>query len=93
PQAVAASKSTAEATPAVEKVALSELDPAEKPKAKPSKAHAWKAPRTAPASESGTEADKPTSSLERDDPVRAIPDGPDDRSTSRPASWQADPGF
>jgi hypothetical protein len=78
-------------TTAADKVALSELEVAEKPKAstKPSKAYVWKPPRaTAPADPS----EKPAANPDRDDPERAVPDRVEDRSSAQPATWQ-DPGF
>jgi hypothetical protein len=91
PEPVAQKTETPE-TPAADKVALSDLDVAEKPKAaaKPNKAYVWKPPRATSANPSDSE--KPASSPERDDPERAVPDRVEDRSSAQPATWQ-DPGF
>jgi hypothetical protein len=88
----AVQKTETPATPAADKIALSELGVAEKPKAtaKPSKPYVWKPPRVTPAAPSDSE--KPASNLERDDPERAVPDRVDDRSSAQPTTWQ-DPGF
>jgi hypothetical protein len=78
-------------TTAADKVALSDLQAAEKPKAstKPSKAYVWKPPRATPPAEP---SEKPAANPERDDPERAVPDRVEEGSSAQPATWQ-DPGF
>ena len=73
-----------------EKVALSDLP--EKPKPKPVKVSAWKAPKPATPANPDSTLDGPAPNPSRDDPERAVPDRVVDRP-AQPANWQADPGF
>jgi hypothetical protein len=74
----------------VDKVTLSDLP--EKPKPKPVKVSAWKAPKPSTPTNPDSTLDGPAPNPSRDDPERAVPDRVVDRP-AQPANWQADPGF
>lgn len=92
PTPVESPKVEAAPAPSVEKVALAELSPEEKPKPKATKVSTWKPPKAATPAEGSSDGDKLAPNPQRDDPERAVPDRVDERP-AQPATWQADPGF